>query len=695
MLLWVPFLLAFLSCIVILYFPGFLLSRILRFSILDTFAFAPCVSIVGYSITFIIFEKIGIEASWISVFLIPSLLMFLIWSVIKLNSKNETIDNMSARAVHGDCCDADIRDLLLLVFYIGVAILVCTLLFLESLDNPDAFSKAADNTWHLSLIRSFVDSGDMSTLSASIYRDAANAGEGFYSASGFYYPSVLHALAALVVTMVHCSVPSALNACLTVFISVVFPTSLYMFMRTMFYDRWVVRIAGGVVSMAFAAFPWEFLVFGPLYPNLAGLCLVPLGCSAFIKLIKEGRCFFGFRLKLFVMFFFSFAAAGLVHANSVFSMAVLMFPACLSGVYSSYKRFLNVRGVEGIAATIRSGFISVFFCAASALIWILLRNLSFFNAIVNFHWDSYSTPSQQLVSILTLAYREPEMQPVLALFVIIGIVLIFRQHRNRWLVGSYVLAATFLFVNATTDGSLKSVLTGYWYSDPYRVAATVALAGIPLASVGLGGLIDLSISPRWQACGVSFWRTFIRTALVLICFSFFVFQPFDWSAGADMERSAFSQMKNDMDVAYDSFRPNTIDPAEIEFSRKVSEIVDPDYKILNNADDGSAFAYPLFDLNLCYRRSDSSGDGVYGKLLRKKIDQFSYNQEVQDAVKRAGIKYLLILDQGGKPLMDRCYYGYYKPSTWSGQNRVTDSTPGFKLLLSEGDMRLYEIEPFE
>ena len=32
---------------------------------------------------------------------------------------------------------------------------------------------------------------------------------------------------------------------------------------------------------------------------------------------------------------------------------------------------------------------------------------------------------------------------------------------------------------------------------------------------------------------------------------------------------------------------------------------------------------------------------------------------------------------------------------WKGITSITDTTPGFKVVLSEGDMRLYEIEPID
>ncbi|BAK44115.1 glucose-6-phosphate isomerase [Eggerthella sp. YY7918] len=143
-------------------------------------------------------------------------------------------------------------------------------------------------------------------------------------------------------------------------------------------------------------------------------------------------------------------------------------------------------------------------------------------------------------------------------------------------------------------------------------------------------------------------------------------------------------------------RDNLYDREEADFVRHAKDIVDQHYCIYNNADDGSPFAYAFEGLNLCYRRSAAQlldgGESRQSELLREKIDQLAYNEDVQKALKDANIKYILVLDLGGKITEERCFYGYYTPQKWQGINAIDDNTPGLKVLLSEGDMRLYEIE---
>ena len=70
--------------------------------------------------------------------------------------------------------------------------------------------------------------------------------------------------------------------------------------------------------------------------------------------------------------------------------------------------------------------------------------------------------------------------------------------------------------------------------------------------------------------------------------------------------------------------------------------------------------------------------------------------KVQHDVKEHGIEYVLQLDHGDayKGLGEDATYIVlaYNYRGWKGINGVRDDTPGFTVVLSEGDMRLYKIE---
>jgi hypothetical protein len=63
-------------------------------------------------------------------------------------------------------------------------------------------------------------------------------------------------------------------------------------------------------------------------------------------------------------------------------------------------------------------------------------------------------------------------------------------------------------------------------------------------------------------------------------------------------------------------------------------------------------------------------------------------------VKATGLQYVLQLDQGVKydDLIKLPQFYSEKRWKWSGIDRMRDDTPGFSLVLSEGDMRLFKVE---
>ena len=334
-----------------------------------------------------------------------------------------------------------------------------------------------------------------------------------------------------------------------------------------------------------------------------------------------------------------------------------------------------------------------------AVIWYLLYTTPYLQSTVHYNWASYASIRQELVNIVTLGFRVPAAQISLAILVFIGVLYTLYERRYLWLTVSYAVICAFCFVGATTDGALKSFLTGFWYTDPYRLAAMAALIGIPLATLGLYILLQAvkKISTRMVAPEKSKSLITILSVALVIGFIAVNYYPSYTLPGRGNVVTAFGDYETCNILANLQDRDNLYDREEAAFAGKVKDVVDPAYCIYNNADDGSPFAYAFEGLNLCYRRSAAQlldgGESVQSELLRNRIDDLASDDEVQKVIKDANIRYILILDLGGEITDERCFYGYYTPSKWTGINNIDDETPGLKTLLAEGDMRLYEILP--
>ena len=141
---------------------------------------------------------------------------------------------------------------------------------------------------------------------------------------------------------------------------------------------------------------------------------------------------------------------------------------------------------------------------------------------------------------------------------------------------------------------------------------------------------------------------------------------------------------------------NAIDSHELEFLEMVKDEVGDDI-VLNYPYDGSAYAQTLADVNVVNRGWFGYSPSIDGKksnyqLLCESIDKVASDHEVSDAARSEDIKYVLLLDNGA-PDVGGCYYTVgYDGSYWHGLEMLDDSTPGFSIVLSQGDMRLYKID---
>ena len=119
-----------------------------------------------------------------------------------------------------------------------------------------------------------------------------------------------------------------------------------------------------------------------------------------------------------------------------------------------------------------------------------------------------------------------------------------------------------------------------------------------------------------------------------------------------------------------------------------------DSLVLNCPEDGSFFAYSIGDINTYFRspgftdQDDLTDDA---RCIKNQLYRIDKNNSVRKAVVDVNAQYVMLLDLGGEITADRHTYGYYDPQEWEGFNQITDSTPGFEVVLSEGDMRLYKI----
>ncbi len=690
--MWFAFVAAILVAVVALYAPGYLFFRAFGLSRFASVAVAP-----GFTVTALVVAGLGLAAAGIAC---PAWVLAVIAAAVGLVAYGV------GRCVRGRGCAAaecavqavepaggSVLGFLAawgasawksLGLFVGVSALVTLVVFVHPLGDPYAFARMDDSAAHLNTLRTFVEQGFYSTLSAGGYVDMGEAGG--------YYPAAWHIFAAVVASVFGGAVTLGANAATFCIIAVLLPAGLCYLFRQLFCQgkHALVVACGAVVAVAFCGFPWGFLTWGQLLPNLLSYSLVPGALALLIAATKPGA---QHRVGLLLGFVLAAAAIVVAQPNGIFVLGVWAV------VFGVNRAFVAADGatftVSGKRIALAVG-ISVAACA----LWVVLFLAPPLQSVVQYSWASFISPGQAFIAGGTFMFSGRQgVQPFLTVLVVLGIVFSCKNRRYLWLTIAFVFAWVLWFIDATYDGFIKQFLTGFWYTDYNRTGAMAALFAIPLAAMGFAWGLQLLVSLVGKLGGGKIAGR--KTGVVSLCAVLVVmvavqFAPFSvkYSVNAGESNiqagltSVHSQLKNR--YSWESIYT----AEERDFVHQVQATIPEGSVVLNAPNDGSAYCFSMDNLRVFYRRCSPSafaGTKEVGKLLRTSLNQISTNAQVQDAVRASGAQYVLQLDAGrgdGATVSNL----RYKQGDWAGIEDITESTPGFTLVLSQGDMRLYKID---
>lgn len=661
------FLLDLVLALLFLFLPGILFSRALRIPAIQSIATAPFLSALGYYLVAFCYVKAGFAVAWWAIVLPVGLFGLLLFAVSKvLVSLNGA--NKGGHQLNSQKRKATKTDWLYLGGYLCFASIVGVFVFLIPSGGVASFSFQYDNYAHLTLVRDFLESG-------------------FFAQSSLLgYPSAWHCLAALIASIGQYEISVAVNALNFVICCVIFPAGMFAFLKELFGDKKLALISGAICTVAFTEFPWGLLAFGPLYPNLFGFAVLPAIMTVFISAFKATNA--KARLSSALVFLLGCVALVQLHPNVIFSGIVILSPFVVFWIwnYKSPKTQNRIKLWQRLIFML--GFIAVVFA-----VWLFCYKSPMFASVVNFNWPAKLTYGQGIIDLLLLkftVYSAP--QYVLGVLVIVGVIYSVVKKKQRWLVLSYAIALLILFVSVTTEGRTKHFLSGFWYTDPFRLACTAVLVAIPLASLGLTCIANALNSLLERLTHKKSKNMLVQLAVVAIA-AITIFSPNPFSQDVASE-SAFERTERYIGIFSSSSEKAAYDEEEVSFVSEVKEIVG-DSKVINLPYDGSFLSYAINDLDVAYRQLESEDywkEGVdpEGKLLRAELNEYAENSNVREAVKSSGAQYVMLLDVDdteGK----RMYPGTVDREPFKGITAITDNTPGFKVVLARGDMRLYRI----
>lgn len=694
--MWSMFVASVLAGVAFLYIPGFLLLRACRFPRLTAFVCAPVLSIVAYMLLCLLYSKLGVFSSWATL-AAPLLLLGVSLLVVGsfFGQKVEVAcgtrfspDN--APRVNDSCGRGWKSDWVLLGLYMLMGIAVSSVCFAIFLDGPESFSQEYDNVHHLGVTLGFVQSGNWSPFAATLYATAADSAINPLPTVG-YYPTAWNCLCALVVSMSGVSTSLAANAINFTFIAVVFPSGMYFLMQVLFSEKPDIVAWGALCTLAFSAFPWMLLLFGPLYPNMIAFCLLPIILFAFMSIFSRGVGISG-RISVILLFLLGLLCCVFSQPNSVFTAAVFLAPFCARQAYRAAYVFpvpVEHRGLVQVVCCAGA-------CVGMAAVWYVLYKAPFLQGVVSHSWPAVSSKPEAVLDALTLGFRATGAQIVLAVLVVVGSLYTLRKREYLWLSVSYMIMVMLYVVDASSDGPLQHLLAGFWYTDSYRVAASAALFAIPLASMGLWAVVQAlrcfaaRVLPKASSRKVGV----VGGCIVAVVFAATNFYPCTILPAGGTGLSAFEWTMSYMHQQNDANASRVYSVDERAFVQEAQGILDKDALLLNVPDDGTAFAYAADGMRVYYRYLRTYGEDdetSESKLIRSHLSEISTNQDVRDVVAKIGAEYLIVLDQGKSEQESPRLFTYENGKNWKGIDSVNDDTPGFEIVLRRGDMRLYKI----
>lgn len=664
--MWLTFAIGVVVCVGILFIPGFLLLDALGCPKSLAISLSPCISILECVVSGSLFGLIGISVSWWAVVLPGVALGFVCLFLSKVSSSFQfqcESWTLSSKAISWKS----------LALFLCISLVVTFVVFLKPLDGPESIVQEFDNAYHLNLIQTFLNTGRFSTIQTALGADVPIQPLSEIS----YYPAAWHIIAALSADAVGASAAMAENIANAVFLGFVYPVSICAYLSVVFKTNRRVLICAAFLFMAFSAFPWGFLVAGPLYSNFAAMALFPAAMALLLVVVEMFPSHVAVVPGLVSCA--SFFSAALAQPNVLFTGAVLLAPY----LYSHIARLFSGKRVWLACAGV---------ALCSVFLWLLLRHFPILTSVVNNAWSPYvDNKFQAIFDYISLGFRNSVAQPELATLVFIGA--LYSLCARNWAVflPPYIYFALAYFIVAMygPDNLFGSLFSGYWYNDADRIAACGAMAALPLASYGLYALslFVTRVAERvWEARNLS-----IAFVGVCIAATFLIYMPNHILPGRGEVRTALGDRRARLSALATNVGALSAD--ERSFLEECRAVVG-DETVLNNPYDGSVFAYACADIDIqfkTYRAVVGSPSTIDSWRVTRWINLIEDNEGVREAANNLGIEYVLVLDsaQSDEPTMYEFFT--YKEVQWQGIMNITDETPGFEVVLAEGDMRLYRI----
>jgi hypothetical protein len=609
-------------------------------------ALAPVLSAGIVSVSAVIFPAIGIRWGLFAVACVAVLSVLVVFGTRWLLSHRFNISRVPP--------PAHVWKEFLLGCVIGAAVVGMTLL--RIIGRPENFAQRYDNVFHLNAVRYIADTGNGSSFWLGSMINGADA-------PGFY-PAGWHDLASLIFMTAGTSVPAAVNVLtITVCAGVWVSGGVWLAGVLTGYRRWA-QVSAGVLSGALTGFPFLFLEWGTLYPNLLSLSFMPAILSlltVFGDALSDTR--WQEALEAAMLLIFAVPGVVLSHPNA---LLFSILAGTIVVVQVLFKGNRRTRGRRRVIYTVAALFVVALFL----LIWWKIRT----PLDANTDWRGYETSAQAVGEWLMSAPVKHVTLWLAGAFTLVGAWWLWCHGRSVvviwWLSGGVLFVAA---ANANTS-LLREFLTGGFYRDPYRLAALAAVTTLPVASVGLMQVLELAESWFRSRSGQRWLGEAISTLTIVVA----------------MGGTQYS-LQNTAARTIPFFRytesSEVLTGDEYQTLLAVANIVPEQDTLIVNPGTGASFAYALSG-----RRVSEfhilGGEHLQNSVttFREDLNQIDEDQTVCRYIREENAYYVLDFGDGNVPLT---HYSDEYPG-FSGLEE-----PDFETVYQRGEVRILKVEACE
>ncbi|RCS61823.1 DUF6541 family protein [Microbacterium sp. JB110] len=476
---------ALLVAVVCLLGPGLIVTAPFRFGTLARTAVSGLVGMCVVASAATIFGAFGLAFAWWQVLIVTAVGLALALAV------RPAVPRLEPRA--------DRRVLLLLGMWLLSALAIAIVMFWR-VPIPDRIAQTQDNVFHLSATGAILSGHSASPFAIGGLIDTTGAFT--------YSPSGWHSFAALVAQTTGVPVAVAFNVLFLATIAVVWLPGIAWLARTV-VPTWAAATIALPLGASFGWYPYGLLTGGALYPSALAHALLPAAVGI---VLVAARAVLGDRGRVSRARRWTAAVVGVALAGGALAAAD---PRAIATLFVIVAPFVFWRLIivlrqahEAAPGELRRARYTLWGSVSAAAV-VIAAGLIFGNAAMPLTGRPGDTtdlvaqsPWQSLTQVV-MAQSQTGVNgvvtivaPPLALAVIGGVFMALRRAATRWVVISYLVLALLYVLAAGDVGPVSSMIAALWLGDPYRLAAALAIVGVPLATIGIVALGRLIVPAR-------------------------------------------------------------------------------------------------------------------------------------------------------------------------------------------------------